>query len=333
MSSVKALVVRESSDQPTLAVEELDSSDFVQRPLRVRVAYSTLNYKDGMVMKGIGRLVRTYPHVPGVDLVGEVISDTSGSFTPGDWIIATGFRIGELYWGGYSEEAWLDPSWALRLPNTIPPRRAMGIGTAGLSAMLAIMGLETMKVLPGSDDPLLITGAAGGVGSMATALAHRLGYVVAASTGRAAEAEYLKHLGASTIVARSDLDTGPERPLESERWLGCIDSVGGQTLARVLAQTKSTGAIAAVGLAGGANFTSSVMPFLLRGVSIVGIDSVNAPLDTRETAWQRIGELLDAELIDGMVTEIGLDDLPSYADRILHGEVRGRIVVKLNPSV
>jgi acrylyl-CoA reductase (NADPH) len=333
MPPIRALIVRESSDRPTLAIEELDSSDFVQRPLRVRVAYSTLNYKDGMVMKGVGRLVRTYPHVPGVDLVGEVVSDSSGTFSPGDWIIATGFRIGELYWGGYAEEAWIEPSWALRLPKTIPPRRAMGIGTAGLSAMLAIMGLENMGVLPGSNDPLLVTGAAGGVGSIATTLANRLGYVVAASTGRETELEYLKHLGASTVVARSDFDTGPERPLETERWLGCIDSVGGPTLARVLAQTKSNGAIAAVGLAGGVNFTSSVMPFLLRGISLIGIDSVNAPLQRRETAWQRLGELLAPDLLDGMITEIGLEDLPAYADRILNGEVRGRVVVQLNPSL
>lgn len=333
MPPIKALVVRESSDHLTLAIEELGSSAFVQRPLRVRVAYSTLNYKDGMVMKGLGRLVRDYPHVPGVDLVGEVVSDSSGSFSPGEWIIATGFRMGELYWGGYSQEAWIEPSWALRLPATIPPRRAMGIGTAGLSAMLAIMGLETMGVLPGTDYPLLVTGAAGGVGSIATALAHSLGYVVAASTGRGTELAYLKRLGASTIVARSELDSGPERPLETERWLGCIDSVGGPTLARVLAQTRGSGAVAAVGLAGGATFTSSVMPFLLRGISLVGIDSVSAPIPRRETAWQRIGELLDPELLDDMVTEIELEQLPEFADRILNGEVRGRMVVKLNPSL
>jgi len=333
MSTVRALVLREAEKQPTIAIEDLDRSLMSERPLRVRVAYSTLNYKDAMVMRGLGRLVRSYPHVPGVDLVGEVISDESSTFEPGDWVIATGFRIGELYWGGYAQEALLDPGWALPLPTTLTPRHAMAIGTAGLTAMLAIMALEHMGITPTTNAPLLVTGAAGGVGSIALMLANRLGYDVAASTGRMSESDYLTQLGAGTIIARSDLDAGPERPLESERWLGCIDSVGGPTLARVLAQTKSNGAIASVGLAGGAQFSASVMPFLLRGVSICGIDSVNAPLATRTRAWERLSELLDRVLLDAMVTEIELDNLPDYADQILSGHVRGRVVVNLNSSL
>ncbi|WP_298208289.1 MDR family oxidoreductase [Ferrimicrobium sp.] len=333
METIRALVVRESTPQPTVAIEQLPVSDFRPRPLRVHVAYSTLNYKDGMVMKGLGRLVRSYPHIPGVDLVGQVIADETDTYTPGDWIIATGFRIGELYWGGYADEAFLEPDWVVRLPHSLTPRQAMGIGTAGLTAMLAIMSLEHLGIAPSSEDPLLVTGAAGGVGSIAIAIANRLGYSVAGSTGRANETDYLKHLGAATIIPRDELDGGPERPLESERWLGCIDSVGGQTLARVLAQTKRTGAIASVGLAGGATFTASVMPFLLRGVSIAGIDSVNAPLHARNIAWERLADVLDPKLLEEMITEIDLESLPSYADQILKGQVRGRVVVALNPSL
>ncbi|MEX6428964.1 MAG: MDR family oxidoreductase [Ferrimicrobium sp.] len=333
MSSIRALVVREAQDQPSITIEELDPATLAERPLKVRVAYSTLNYKDGMVMRGLGRLVRSYPHIPGVDLVGEVIEDASMTFQPGEWIIATGYRIGELYWGGYAQQATLDPAWAVRLPPALTPRHSMAIGTAGLSAMLAIMALEHMGVQPVNDAPLLVTGAAGGVGSIAVAIASRLGYQVAGSTGRMSESDYLTRLGATTIVPRSDLETGPERPLESEHWLGCIDSVGGPTLARVLAQTRSRGAIASVGLAGGAQFSASVMPFLLRGVSILGIDSVNAPQTTRTRAWERLSELLDRDLLDQLTTEITLDDLPGYADRILSGQVRGRVVVNLHPGL
>ncbi|WP_298338584.1 MDR family oxidoreductase [Ferrimicrobium sp.] len=333
METIRALVVRESTPLPTVAVEALPASSFSERPLRVRVAYSTLNYKDGMVMRGQGRLVRTYPHIPGVDLVGQVLSDATDTYAPGDWIIATGFRIGELYWGGYAEEAFLEPAWAVRLPSSMTPRQAMGIGTAGLTAMLAIMALEHLSILPGSEAPLLVTGAVGGVGSIAIAIASRLGYTVAGSTGRDTETDYLTHLGASIVIPRSDLDGGPERPLESERWLGCIDSVGGQTLARVLAQTKSNGAIASVGLAGGSSFTASVMPFLLRGVSIAGIDSVNAPLSEREIAWSRLAELLDPALLEEMITEISLEQLPTYAENILAGQVRGRVVVALDTGL
>lgn len=322
----RAIVVREVEGGVATSVESVDESHYVERELLVDVGYSTLNYKDGMVMKGIGRLVRNYPHIPGVDLVGTVRSSSTSAFSPGDVVLATGYRIGELYDGGFSTVATLDAGWSLHLPPTLTPFDAMAIGTAGLTSMLALMALERHGVTPGGG-PLLVTGASGGVGSTAVALLAANGYEVTASTGRMEEREYLEGLGAAEVIDRAELSGGASRPLESERWAGCIDAVGGPTLGKVLAQTKSQGVVAAVGLAQSATFEANVMPFLLRGVSLVGIDSVMAPMHQRVEAWRRLSEELPKAHLAEMTKVIGLEETVALASPILSGKVRGRMVV------
>jgi acrylyl-CoA reductase (NADPH) len=324
----KAVVVRELDSGVRSGVEELDMEMLPDREVTVRVLYSTLNYKDGMVMAGVGRIVRSYPHIPGVDLVGEVVTSRSSSFSPGDRVIVTGFRMGEISFGGYAEFARVDASWIVPLPDSLSAFDAMAFGTAGLTAMLGVMALEEHGVSP-KDLPTLVTGAAGGVGSVAVALLSALGFVVAASTGREEEAQYLKALGAREIVARSELEEPSTRPLESERWNGAIDSVGGTTLGRLLGQLSTGSAVAAVGLAGGSSFEASVLPLLLRGVTIAGIDSVMAPVDRRLVAWRRLGETIDAGVLSTLVSVVTLEDLPPLAAEILHGKVRGRVVVNV----
>lgn len=323
----KAVVVRESEGSVSTAFEDLEMEMLPPGDLTLRVECSTLNYKDGMVMKGLGRLVRNYPHVPGVDLVGEVVQSSNPKFSNGDMVIVTGFRMGELYWGGFSQFARVSSEWAVALPKGLSAARAMAIGTAGLTSMLAVMALEEHGLVP-TEAPVLVTGAAGGVGSTAVALLKALGYSVAASTGRSEESEYLRRLGANTIVKREALAEATNRPLESEQWSGCIDAVGGSTLARVLGQMKSNSSIASVGLAGGANFSANVMPFLLRGVNILGIDSVMAPIERRIVAWDRLTRQLPLDILDSMTTHATLEEVPDLAEPILAGKVRGRVVVQ-----
>ena len=325
----KALVVSELDGSVTSEVKQLEESDLPEGDLTIRVENSTLNYKDGMVVKGLGRLVRTYPHVPGVDMAGRVVESQNPAFRAGDGVLVTGFRVGEAFWGGYTQLARVNSSYALKLPEGLSSRDAMAIGTAGLSAMLALMALEEHG-LKSSDDEILVTGAAGGVGSIAVTVLHGLGYKVVASTGRPEEAEYLRDLGASSILDRSELSVPNQRPLESERWGGCIDAVGGVTLARVISQLKRNASVAAVGLAGGGRFDASVMPFLLRGVNLLGIDSVMAPLNRREIAWARLRDEVPKQLLDGMTREVELEEIPKLADDILAGKVRGRLVVRLS---
>ena len=325
----KALVVSESDGSVTSEIKQLEESDLPEGDLTIRVEKSTLNYKDGMVVKGIGKLVKTYPHVPGVDMAGEVVESKNPAFREGDGVLVTGFRVGETYWGGYSQLARVNSNFALKLPNGLTSHDAMAIGTAGLSAMLALMALEEHGLRP-SDDEVLVTGAAGGVGSIAVTILHGLGYKVAASTGRPEEAEYLRGLGATSIVERSELSSPSQRPLESERWSGCIDAVGGVTLARLISQLKRNASVAAVGLAGGGRFDASVMPFLLRGVNLLGIDSVMAPLNRREVAWSRLRDEVPRQLLGEMTREVELEEVPKLAEEILAGKVRGRIVVKLS---
>jgi len=333
MASVRALVLTaDNGTAPRVALTEVDRSALPPLGLHVQVAYSTLNYKDGMVLRGLGKLVRTYPHVPGVDLVGRVIEDASGRFTPGSWVIVTGYRMGELTWGGFADEARVDPAWAVPLPDGLSPREAMAIGTAGLTAMLALLRLEEVGLPRDKGLPMLVTGASGGVGSVAVALAHARGLHVAASTGRLAEQAYLKRLGADELIDRAELQAPSSRPLEHERFCGAIDSVGGTTLARILAQTAQGGAIASVGNAGGIEFTTTVIPFLLRGVSILGIDSVSAPLELRERAWRHLATELDRDLLAAMTEEISLEEVEARAEAILAGKVRGRTVVRLQGS-
>jgi acrylyl-CoA reductase (NADPH) len=330
MASVRALVLTaDDGTAPRATLTEVERASLPPLGLHVQVAYSTLNYKDGMVLKGLGKLVRTYPHVPGVDLVGRVIEDASGRFAPGSWVIVTGYRMGELTWGGFADEARVDPSWAVPLPDGLSPREAMAIGTAGLTAMLALLRLEEAGLPHDRGLPLLVTGASGGVGSIAVTLAHARGVRVVASTGRLRERAYLERLGADEVIDRAELQSPSSRPLEHERFCGAIDSVGGTTLARILAQTAHGGAIASVGNAGGIEFTATVLPLLLRGVSILGIDSVYAPFELRERAWQLLAAELDRELLAEMTEEIPLDEVEARAEAILAGRVRGRTVVRL----
>ncbi|MHB8191197.1 MAG: MDR family oxidoreductase [Ferrimicrobium sp.] len=334
MDEFRAVVVREDGDGVRAGIELVGVDSLPDLPVTVRVAYSTLNYKDGMVMRGLGRIVRAYPHVPGVDLVGQVVSDTRGELAEGSWVIVTGFRMGEATWGGYADRARVRPEWIVALPETLSPRDAMGIGTAGLTAMLALEALERYGVAPKPDGrEFLVTGAAGGVGSIATALAAHRGFSVAASTGRPEEEPYLQRLGASAIYQRDELSAPPTRPLEKARWCGAIDAVGGTTLARVLSELDVGGAVASVGLAGGSDFVGSVMPFLLRGAGICGIDSVGASLTARRVAWNALAEELDRDLLHETMIEVGLDEVVALAPEILSGKVRGRVVVRVTGEV
>mgnify|MGYP000264962066 CR=1 FL=1 len=322
----KAILVNESDGKVSAEVTELDESELPEEQVTVAVEYSTLNYKDGMVLNGLGRLVRSYPHVPGVDFAGTVESSSSPAWKPGDKVILTGWRVGELHWGGYAEKARVKADWLVPLPEGLTAKRAMAIGTAGFTAMLAVMALEQHGITPDKGE-VLVTGAAGGVGSVAVAMLAKLGYRVAASTGRAETHSYLKDLGAATIIDRSEIATPSGRPLDKERWAACIDAVGGATLACVLPQIAYRGAVAAVGLAGGNKLETTVIPFLLRGVKLLGIDSVLSPPEERREAWTRLVRDLPMDKLDGMVEEARLADLLRLGGDILKGQVRGRVVV------
>jgi acrylyl-CoA reductase (NADPH) len=295
----------------------------------VATEYSTLNYKDGMIVNGIGRLVRNYPHVPGVDLAGTVESSDHPDFAPGDKVICTGWRVGEVHWGGYAQKARLKGDWLVKLPAALTTKQAMAVGTAGLSAMLASMALEEHGLTP-DEAPVLVTGAAGGVGSVAVAVLAHLGYRVAASTGREAAHGYLRDLGAAELIDRAELSEAPAKPLDTARWAGCIDTVGGVTLARVLAQMQPRSSVAAVGNAGGIKLETTVIPFLLRGINLLGIDSVSCPQARRVEAWARITRDLPLDLLDSMTQDAVLADVPRLGSEILKGHVRGRVVVDVN---
>ena len=323
---IKALLLENTNGAVSAAVRDIDETRLPAGNVVVAVEYSTVNYKDGMVVSGIGGLVKTYPHVPGVDFAGTVLESRHAGYHPGDKVVLTGWRVGETQWGGLAQRAAVNGDWLVPLPAGISTRDAMAIGTAGFTAMLAVMALEQHGIGPGSGE-LLVTGAAGGVGSVATAiLAHR-GYEVVASTGRADAHEYLRSLGARSIIDRSPFADPAKRPLETERWAGCIDSVGGNTLARVLAQCRHAGSVAAVGLAGGAKLEHSVIPFLLRGVNLLGIDSVLCPPPRRGQAWQRLRTDLPLDKLRAMTVEVGLCEVPRVASEILKGQIRGRVVV------
>ena len=326
----KAIVLEEADGKVEAALQELEDSRLPgfagEGGVTVAVEYTTLNYKDGMVLNGIGRLVRAYPHVPGIDFAGTVEASDHPDYKPGDRVILTGWRVGESTWGGHAERARVKGDWLVPLPEGLTTKRAMALGTAGFTAMLAVMALEDHGVAPDKGE-ILVTGAAGGVGSVATAVLAKLGYRVAASTGRSETHDYLKSLGAETIIARAELSEPNKRPLESERWAGCIDAVGGTTLARVLAQTKLHGSVAAVGLAGGTALETTVLPFLLRGVNLLGIDSATCPTLRRRAAWARLAADLPMDQLDAMTSEAGLAELPSLAGKILKGQIRGRTVI------
>ncbi len=322
----KAILLEESDGKITAGLTELEESRLPEGDVTVAVEYSTLNYKDGMVLKGLGRLVRNYPHVPGVDFAGTVEDSSHPGYKPGDKVVLTGWRVGEMHWGGYAEKARVKGDWLVPLPEGLTTRQAMGIGTAGFTAMLAVLALEAHGLDP-SKGEVLVTGAAGGVGSVAVTLLHKLGYQVAASTGRVETHGYLKSLGATTLIDRQEIAEPSGRPLDKERWQACIDSVGGSTLACVLPQIAYRGAVAAVGLAGGNKLETTVVPFLLRGVNLLGIDSVMCPPAERKVAWARLATDLPKDKLDSMIREVPLGELLTLGGEILKGQVRGRIVV------
>ncbi len=326
----KALVMDQDGETAVGSVRELQVSDLPEGEVLVAVKYSTVNYKDGLCLspKG-GGLVRKYPHVPGIDFAGVVEESTDPRYKAGDAVVLTGWRVGEAHWGGYGQKARVRADWLVPLPEGLDARQAMAVGTAGFTAMLAVMALEDHGLKPGQG-PVLVTGAAGGVGSVATAILAHLGYEVAAVTGRPETGAYLRDLGATQIVPRADLAEAVKRPLESETWAGCIDAVGGEMLARVLGQMKYGASVAAVGLAGGAKLPTTVVPFLLRGVNLLGIDSVMQPYDNRLRAWKRVATDLPMEKLEAMVHPAVLADLPQLGADILAGQVKGRVVVDVN---
>ncbi|MBX6367218.1 MAG: oxidoreductase [Rhodospirillales bacterium] len=328
MTDFKALVLHEKDGKLEPRIERLDDKLLPPGEVLVRVEYSTLNYKDGMILEGLGRLVRKYPHVPGVDFAGTVEESADPALQPGDKVVLTGWRVGEQTWGGYAEKARVKAGQLVKLPPGIDTRHAMAIGTAGFTAMLAVMALEQHGLRPGSGD-VLVTGAAGGVGSVAVALLAKLGHRVVASTGRPEQAEYLQGLGAAAIVDRAEFSDGPKRPLDTERWAGAVDSVGSKTLACLLTQMKYRASVAACGLAQGNDLPASVIPFLLRGVKLLGIDSVMSPMPERQEAWSRLARDLPMDVLDRMIEPALLEDLPGLAKKILAGKVRGRVVVDL----
>ncbi len=328
--SFNALVVRKDDDGKTsAAVEQVELDQLPAGEVVVAVEYSTVNYKDGLCIGPGGGLVRDYPHVPGIDLAGTVESSEDDRYKPGDKVVLTGWRVGENRWGGYAQKARVKADHLVPLPDGLTTRQAMAVGTAGFTAMLAVMALEDHGLEP-SKGEVLVTGAAGGVGSVATAILAKRGYCVAGVTGRPETADYLKDLGATKIVAREEINETVKRPLEAETWAGCVDAVGGAMLARVLGQMQYGGSVAAVGLAGGAGLPATVIPFLLRGVNLLGIDSVMQPYDNRLRAWSRIAEDLPMDKLEAMVQPATLGDLPKLGSDILSGQVRGRVVVDTN---
>ncbi|WP_424990098.1 MDR family oxidoreductase [Fluviibacterium sp. S390] len=326
----KALVVQKNeAGETSAAIEDVSVDRLPEGDVIVAVEYSTVNYKDGLCLGSGGGLVRTYPHVPGVDFAGVVESSDDPRFTPGDRVVLNGWRVGENRWGGYAEKARVKADWLVKLPEAITTRQAMAVGTAGYTSMLSVIALENHGLTP-DKGPVLVTGAAGGVGSVATAILANLGYEVAGVTGRPETADYLKSLGVSQIVPRDEINETVKRPLETETWAGCIDAVGGPMLARVLGQIKYGGSVAAVGLAGGANLPASVVPFLLRGVNLLGIDSVMRPIEDRVEAWNRLATDLPMDKLEAMIQPATLADLPRLGADILKGQVQGRVVVDVH---
>lgn len=322
----RALVLNQEEKSVSAEFKDLTTDDLPEGDVLVRVKWSTLNYKDGMVLNGLGRLVRHYPHVPGVDFSGEVVSSSDGRYKPGDEVVLTGWRVGEAHWGGYAQLTRVKADWLVPLPDGLDVSQAMAIGTAGFTSMLAVMALEAQGVSPDQDGEVLVTGAAGGVGSVAVSILSSLGYRVAASTGRAETHAYLRDLGASTIIDRNEL-TDTSKPLLTERWVGAIDSVGSSTLAHVLSEMKYRGTVAACGLAGGPDLPATVIPFLLRGVRLIGIDSVMCPYDTRVEAWKRLARELPKEQLVSATTKVALSDILPWGQKILKGQVKGRLLV------
>jgi len=327
VATFKAIVVEKAESGTKVALTDFDEANLMDGDVTVAVEYSTVNYKDGLAVTGKAPVVRRFPMIAGIDFAGTVLSSSHANWKAGDKVILNGWGCGETHLGAYAEKARVKGDWLVRLPASMSAREAMAIGTAGYTAMLAVMALERHGVTP-AQGPVCVTGAAGGVGSVAIALLAGRGFSVSAVTGRPQEADYLKSLGASEIVDRKDL-AGPAKPMAKERWAGAVDAVGSTTLANLLSMTKYGGAVAACGLAGGMDLPSSVAPFILRGVCLYGIDSVMCPLPKRNEAWKKLENELDRPKLAAMTREIGLSGVPEAAAAILAGQVRGRVVVKI----
>ena len=328
-----AIVLEQDDDRNvTAGIQTLPNDRLPEGDVTVGVEYSTLNYKDGMVVQGQGRLVRDYPHVPGIDFAGTVETSDSPDYNPGDKVLLNGWRVGETHWGGLSTRARVKSDWLVPVPEGLSTEQCMAIGTAGYTAMLAVMALEDHGLTPENEGNVLVTGAAGGVGSIAVSILGNLGYRVAASTGRAETHEYLKDLGASEIIGRDELLEPPKGPLASERWSGIIDSVGGPTLHTALASLRTHSSCAAIGLAPGFKLETTVMPFLLRGINLLGIDSNTCPKDRRLIAWDRLSKELPLDKLAAVTSSASLADVPELAGKIVQGQVRGRTVIDTHNS-
>lgn len=323
----KALVVSLQDGKAAPQIRRLSPSDLPDGDVLVAVKYSSLNYKDCLAVYGRGKIVRQYPMIPGVDLTGVVLSSASPDFKPGDEVLLTGWGVGERYWGGFTQQARLKSEWLIPLPEGLDGLRAMAIGSAGLTAMLCVMALEDQGVSR-EQGPILVTGASGGVGGVAVALLAGLGYKVAAVTGNRDNDSYFYNLGAAEIINRVELEQ-PAQPLESQRWAGAVDTVGGKVLARLLAEMNYGGTVAATGLTGGAELHTTVMPFILRAVKMVGVEVTTCPLPQRKKAWARLAKELPVDLLDQIYKVISLEEVLLYADKLLAGEINGRVVVDL----
>jgi len=329
---LKAILLTKANDQFAAKVQELRDEELRENTpeanVAVAVEYSTVNYKDALALSNKGPVVRKWPMVAGIDAAGTVLESSDARFTPGDKVVLNGWGVGEQHWGGLAQQARFKADWLVKLPEGLSTRQAMAIGTAGYTAMLCCLALREQGVEPASGE-ILVTGASGGVGSIAISILSGWGYRVVASTGKSAEADYLSRLGASAVIDRAEL-SNPGKPLQKERWAGVVDAVGSHTLANACAQTRYGGTVTACGLAQGMDFPATVAPFILRGVRLIGIDSVMCPMPRREAAWQRLASDLDRRRLDSATTEVGLVEATDVADRLLSGKVRGRVVVNVN---
>jgi acrylyl-CoA reductase (NADPH) len=324
----KAILVNKDDQGYRAELAQVDEASLPIGDVKVKVLYSTLNYKDGLAITGKGPVVRSFPMVPGIDFAGEILESSNADFKSGDMVLLNGWGVGEAHWGGLGQLARVKGDWLIPLPKGFTAKQALAIGTAGYTAMLCVMALQKHGLKP-SDGEVLVTGAAGGVGSFAIALLGKLGFTVVASTGRMAEADYLKKLGATEVIDRAAL-SAPGKPLAKERWAAVVDSVGSHTLANACAQTKSDGAVAACGLAQGMDFPSSVAPFILRGVTLYGVNSVTVPRAKRIAAYEQLSKLVDLKTLDEISHEIGLEESIKYAAELMAGNVRGRLIVNVN---
>jgi acrylyl-CoA reductase (NADPH) len=325
----RAIRVSKGDSGQTVEMAELSESDLMEGDVTVDVEYSTVNYKDALALTGKAPIIRTFPLIPGIDFAGTVRESGNPGFKPGEKVILNGWGVGESHHGGFAERARVRGDWLVKVPDGLDTARAMAIGTAGYTAMLCVMALEDQGVAPG-DGEVLVTGAAGGVGSVAIALLSKLGYTVAASTGRTGEADFLKDLGAASVIDRGEF-TGQVKMLAKSRWAGAVDAVGSTTLANVLSQMNYAGTVAACGLAQGMDLPTSVAPFILRAVKLIGIDSVMCPMARRSEAWRRLGRDLDLAKLDALTSHVKLEDVPQVAEDLLAGKVRGRAVVDIRP--